>query len=93
MAPWTSRTYTLRMATYPRKRPRDMNALAFQLVQEATVQAHPPAPKPSDTHQAVVALSKLVASKGGNARAAALSATRRSAIARKTVLAPWRTKA
>jgi len=83
----------LGMPTYPRKkrRPRDMNALAFQIVQEATGQAPPEPPELPDTrNQAAVALSKLGASKGGLARAKALSAAKRSAIARKAVLARWR---
>ena len=79
------------MATYPRKKwPRDADALAFQILQEATGQAPPLPPEPGDMrNQAVVALSKLGASKGGPARAAALSAAKRSAIARKAVLARW----
>lgn len=74
-----------------KKRPRDMNQLAYQVVQEATGQAPPEPPAPPDTRNpAAVALSKLGASKGGKARAAALSAAKRSAIARKAVLARWR---
>lgn len=74
-----------------KRRPRDSNQLAWQIVQEATGQA-PPEPEPeADTRNpAAVALSKLGASKGGHARAARLSANRRSAIARKAVLARWR---
>ncbi len=76
-----------------RKRPRDANELAFQIVQEATGQAPPPLPEPPDTrNQAAVALSKLGASKGGKARAKALSAAKRSAIARKAVMARWKKK-
>ena len=80
------------MATYPRKkRPRDANQLAYQIVQEATGQAPAEPPEPPDTrNQAAVALSRLGASKGGKARAAALSAAKRSAIARKAVLTRWR---
>lgn len=74
-----------------KKRPRDTNQLAWQVVQEATGQAPPEPPAAPDTrNQAAVALSRLGASKGGKARAAKLSATRRSAIARKAVLARWR---
>ena len=71
-----------------RKRARDTNQLAWQIVQEATGQA--PAEKPDTRNPAAVALSKLGASKGGHARAKALSAAKRSAIARKAVLARWR---
>ena len=67
-----------------------MNQLAYQIVQEATGQALPEAPTPPDTRNpAAVALSKLGASKGGIARAKALSAAKRSAIARKAVLTRW----
>jgi hypothetical protein len=80
------------MAVYPRKRqPRDANQLAYQIVQEATGQAPPePLPAPDTRNPAAVALSRLGASKGGHARAATLSASKRSAIARKAVLARWR---
>jgi hypothetical protein len=72
------------------KRPRDGNQLAYQIVQEATGQAPPEPPAPPDTRNpAAVALSRLGASKGGKARAASLSAAKRSAIARKAVLARW----
>jgi len=70
-----------------------VNQLAYQIVQEATGQAPPLPPEAPDTrNQAAVALAKLGASKGGKARAANLSAARRSAIARKAVLARWRKK-
>ena len=77
------------MPTRARKRPRDTNQLAWQIVQEATGQAEPAAEAPDTRNPAAVALSKLGASKGGQARAAALSAARRSAIARKAVKARW----
>lgn len=72
------------------KRPRDTNQLAYQIVQEATGQAQQPAELPDARNPAAVALSKLGASKGGQARAASLSPARRSAIARKAVQARWR---
>lgn len=69
-----------------------MNQLAYQIVQEATGQAKA-APEPPDTrNQAAVALAMLGASKGGKARAAALSPARRSAIAKKAVMTRWRKK-
>ena len=74
------------------KRPRDPNQLAWQMVQEATGQAARPAEMPDMRNPAAVALAKLGASKGGHARAAALSASRRSAIAKKAVAARWRKK-
>ena len=75
-----------------KKRPRDTNQLAWQIVQIATGQAPTPVEMPDTRNPAAVALSKLGASKGGKARAASLSATKRSAIARKAVLARWRKK-
>jgi hypothetical protein len=80
------------MPTRARKRPRDANQLAWQIAQEATGQAKP-SPEPPDTrNQAAVALSKLGASKGGYARAAALSKAKRKAIAKKAVAARWAKK-
>lgn len=71
------------------RRPRDPNELAFQIVREATGEVQPE-PEPVDTRNpAAVALAKLGASKGGHARAAALSASRRSAIAKKAITARW----
>jgi hypothetical protein len=75
-----------------KKRPRDGNQLAWQIVQEATGQAPPPAELPDLRNPAAVALSKLGASKGGLARAAALSPAKRSAIAKKAVAARWAKK-
>lgn len=72
------------------KRPRDTNQLAYQIVQEATGQTTAPAEVPDTRNPAAVALSKLGASKGGHARAAALSPARRSAIARKAIQARWK---
>lgn len=75
-----------------KKRPRDMNQLAWQIVQEATGQAPPEPEKPDTRNQAAVALSKLGASKGGHARAAALSPAKRRSIAKKAVAARWAKK-
>ena len=47
---------------------------------------------PDTSNPAAVALSKLGASKGGRARAAVLSPSRRRAIARKAVQARWNKK-
>jgi hypothetical protein len=78
------------MPSRARKRPRDTNQLAYQIVQEATGQAEAPPELPDTRNPAAVALSKLGASKGGKARAAALSPARRSAIAKKAVQARWK---
>ena len=75
-----------------KKRPRDANQLAWQIVQEATGQAPKPVELPDTRNPAAVALSKLGASKGGHARAAALSPRRRTAIAKKAVAARWAKK-
>lgn len=74
------------------KRPRDPNQLAYRMVQLATGQtAQPPAPEatPDTRNPAAVALSALGASKGGKARAKALSPTKRRSIAKKAAKARW----
>lgn len=63
------------------KRPNDPNELAFQVVQEATGQ-RPQMPSPE-------ILRAEHAAKGGRGRARALSATRRSEIARRAAEARW----
>ena len=80
------------MPARARKRPRDANQLAWQIVQEATSQAPQPVEKPDTRNPAAVALSKLGASKGGHARAAALSPAKRRAIAKRAVAARWAKK-
>jgi hypothetical protein len=91
LGPWTGRPDVRQWGVPSRaskKRPRDVNARAFQIVQEATGQA---LPDPPDTRNpAAVALSKLGASKGGKARAAKLSKRRRTEIAKKAAKALWK---
>jgi hypothetical protein len=82
----------MRQSRMAKKRPRDPNQLAWQIVQESTGQAAPPAQMPDTRNPAAVALSKLGASKGGHARAAALSPAKRKAIARKAIAARWAKK-
>jgi len=73
------------------KRPRDINQLAYQLVQEATGQCSPPAtPSTPVKNPAAVALGRLGASKGGTARAAKLPAKKRQEIARTAAAARWK---
>ena len=72
------------------KRPRDANQLAWQIVQEATGQAEPVPEEPDTRNPAAVALSKLGAAKGGKARAAALSPSKRKAIAKNAAAARWK---
>ena len=71
------------------KRSRDTNVLAWQVVQEATGQAPVEPEKPDTRNPAAVALSKLGASKGGKARAKALTQAKRKAIAKKAAKARW----
>ena len=74
-----------------KKRPRDANTLAFQIVQEATGQA--PEPEESDEPQknpAAVALGRLGGLKGGKARAAKMTPEERSEAARKAARARWK---
>jgi hypothetical protein len=82
------------MAKSPKK-PKvreDLNTLAARIVKEASGQA----PKTSDPeagkNPAAVALGKLGAAKGGKARAAKLTAKKRSAIAKKAAAARWAKK-
>lgn len=80
------------MATSPRKHRKneDVNEAAFRVVREATEKHDPEA---RQKNPAAVALGRLGASKGGKARAAKLSATKRKAIARKAAQARWRPQA
>lgn len=82
----------MRQCRMTKKRPRDANQLAWQIAQEATGQAQTPVEVADTRNPAAVALSKLGASKGGHARAAALSPAKRKAIARKAVAARWSKK-
>jgi|SRR5579864_1844858 len=90
------------------KRPRDINQLAYELVQESVaekpprsaVQAAGVAPKKPESDPTprvkknphAVALSKLGAKKGGLARASKLTAKQRSESARKAARARWAKK-
>jgi hypothetical protein len=72
-------------------RPRDVNARAFQIVQEATGQApkyEPGAPDVTKNPHAV-ALGRMGGLVGGAARAAALSPKKRSEIAARAARARW----
>jgi hypothetical protein len=74
------------------KRPRDPNLLARSVVEDLIGERMDGSPlevKPDTRNPAAVALSKLGASKGGKARAAALSERRRKAIAKKAAAARW----
>ena len=75
-----------------KKRPRDMNQLAYQIVQEAAGQDPLEEEKPDTRNPAAVALSKLGASKGGKARAEKLSPRKRKQIAKKAADTRWAAK-
>jgi hypothetical protein len=75
-----------------RRRPRDPNQAAHQIMQEATGQAPKQRPgQPTELHKNphAVALGRLGGQKGGPARAAKLSPKKRSAIAAKAAQARW----
>jgi hypothetical protein len=70
-----------------RKRPTDVNALASQIVGEATGEREPMADDRKDP--AAVALGRKGGLKGGKARAEKLTAEQRSEAARKAAAARW----
>ena len=65
----------------------DLNVSAFQIMQVAT--GEPTKEKHPKKNPAAVALGRLGGLKGGKARAAKLSAKKRSEIARKAARARW----
>ncbi len=77
------------------KRTEDVNQSAFRTVQELTRDADEapsvpePLPTPKQKNPAAVALGRLGASKGGKARAAKLSDSERSEIARTAARKRW----
>ena len=77
-----------------KKRPRDPNQLAYQIMLESTGQApkfNPNEPTPVDPSKNphAVALGRLGGLRGGMARAAALGPRKRSQIAAKAAKARW----
>jgi len=78
------------MATKP-KRPRDPNQLAHLIGQIATGEVKEKS-QPDTRNAAAVLLGALGASKGGKARAKALSEKQRKAIAKKAAKARWQPK-
>ena len=77
-----------------KKKPKDVNALAKTIVDEAMSEAPQETPQEEppdiDRHAAAVALGRLGGLKGGKARAAKLSKKRRSEIARQAALSRWK---
>jgi hypothetical protein len=76
------------MPTRASKPPRDANQLAKYILDVTTGDAEKIEPR--EKNPAAVALGKLGASKGGKARAAKLSPTKRKQIARKAAQARWK---
>ena len=75
-----------------KKRPRDPNQLAYQIMLESTGQAPKYEPEVKEKNPAAVALGRLGGLKGGSARAAALSPRKRSQIAAKAARTRWKKK-
>ena len=72
-----------------KKKTRDINVLASQIVEEATGEA---VPKPGNSakNPAAVALGRLGGLKGGKARASKLTPEQRKEIAKKAAEARWK---
>jgi hypothetical protein len=79
------------MPTRASKRPKDANQLAKMIVDMSTGEIPKEEPPPErEKNPAAVALGKLGASKGGQARAAKLSPQKRKEIAKKAAQTRWR---
>jgi hypothetical protein len=75
-----------------KKRPADLNRLAFSIVEDAT--SEEPEPDPYEGKDpAAVELGRKGGLKGGKARAEKLTPEQRSEIARKAARARWKTSA
>jgi hypothetical protein len=74
------------------KRPRDPNQLAKFIVDLATGEQSEPKIADTGKDPAAVALGRKGGLKGGKARAAALSKSTKSEIARKAALTRWKNK-
>ena len=72
------------------RKPRDLNALAASIVQDATDESQPEPEPESGKDPAAVALGRKGGLKGGKARAANLTAKQRSEAARKAAQARWK---
>ena len=82
--------HTFGMSSSSGKRPRDPNQLAKLIVDMSTGECPKEGPpEEPQKNPAAVALGKLGASKGGQARAAKLSAKKRSEIAKKAAKSRW----
>jgi hypothetical protein len=86
-----TRLYSHVMPDRSRKNPRDLNALASAIVDEVTSDEEQK-PKEPTKDPAAVELGRRGGLKGGPARAAKLSAKKRSEIAKKAAEARWRSR-
>jgi len=77
------------MTEKKKKRSRDINTLAFQIVQDATREELEKEPDKPEKNPAAVALGRLGGLKGGKARAKKLSPDMRKEIARKAARSRW----
>jgi len=75
-----------------KKEPPDVNKLAFDVVRSLTSEEPSPEIKERQKHPAAVELGRLGGLKGGKARAAKLSAKKRTEIASKAARARWSSK-
>lgn len=73
-----------------KKKSRDINVLASQIVQEATGEEL--VPREDGKNPAAVALGRLGGLKGGKARASSLTPERRKEIAQRAAKARWQKK-
>ncbi len=80
------------MTTKTPKRPRDVNKLAFQIVQESVGEAEPEIPEDTGKDPAAIALGRKGGLKGGKARAAKMTQEERSGAARKAAQVRWKNK-
>jgi hypothetical protein len=91
LTPFAPQCYLSGMPERSKKRPRDPNQLAYQVMLESTGQASKYEP-PSEQakNPAAVALGRLGGLKGGHARAKKLSSRKRSQIAARAAKARWK---
>ena len=69
--------------------PKDINQIAFDVVQKATGAKPKVEPPDPEKNPAAVSLGRLGGLKGGKARAAALTPEKRKAIAKKAAQKRW----
>lgn len=72
-----------------KKKPRDLNRLASEIVAEATEEEKTSSESEPEKNPAAVELGRMGGLKGGKARAAKLSLEQRREIAKKAAQARW----